>query len=89
LSKGYANPAWQVIKTVNGIRIKNLIHLVEILRDCSDEFIVIEFDSRGGETLVFRRAEITAATDEILTDNDLRSRGSPDTLAIWNARQAH
>jgi len=89
LSKGYANPAWQVIKTVNGIRIKNLIHLVEILRDCSDEYIVIEFDSRGGETLVFRRAEITAATDEILTDNDLRSRGSPDTLAIWNARPAH
>ncbi len=86
LSKGYQNPAGQVVKTINGIEIKNLNHLVEVLRDAKDEFVVIEFDNRGGETLVFPRAEMVAATDEILTDNDLRSQGSPDTLAIWNAK---
>jgi hypothetical protein len=26
-----------------------------------------------------------AATDGILTDNGIRSQGSPDTMAIWNA----
>jgi hypothetical protein len=86
LAKSYGNPASQVVKTINGIAIKNLHHLVEVLRDCKDEFIVIEFDGRGGETLVFARAELLAATDEILTDNGVRSQGSADTMAIWNAK---
>ena len=59
---------------------------MEVLRDCQDEFITIEFYGHGGETLVFPRAEMVAATDEILTDNGVRSQGSPDTLAIWNKK---
>jgi hypothetical protein len=85
LTKGYSNPISQVVKSVNGQQIKNLAHLVEVLRESKDEFITIDFDLRGGETLVFPRVEMLAATDEILTDNGVRSQGSPDTLAIWNA----
>jgi len=66
----------------------NLDHLVEGLRDARDEFIVFKFDRRGGEGLVFPRNEMLAATEEILTDNGVRSQGSPDTLAIWNAKAA-
>jgi len=36
--------------------------------------------------LVFRRSEILAATDEILTDNGVRSQGSSDVLALWKAK---
>jgi PDZ domain-containing protein len=72
----------QVVKIVNGLPIKKLAHLVEILRDSRDEFITIDFDMRGGETLVFPRGEMLAATDEILTDNGVRTQGSSDTLAI-------
>ena len=86
LSESYGNPAGQVVKSINGVAVKNLGHLVQLLRDAKDEFIVIEFDSRNGQTLVFRRTEILAATEEILTDNDLRTQGSPDMLAIWNAK---
>ena len=49
--------------------------------------ITIEFDSRSGEALVFPRAEMAAATEEILTDNGVRSQGSADTLAVWNAKK--
>jgi S1-C subfamily serine protease len=84
LVKGYDNAMGQVVKTINGIRIKNLGHLVEVLRDTKDEFITVEFDLRGAETIVFGRAELLAATDEILSDNGVRSQGSPDTLAIWS-----
>jgi S1-C subfamily serine protease len=87
LSKGYSSAFAQVVKTINGIPIKNLEHLVEVLRDCRDEMITIEFDNRGGEALVFPRAEMVAATEEILTDNGVRSQGSPDTLAIWNTKK--
>jgi S1-C subfamily serine protease len=88
LARGYDNPESQVVKAINGIPIKNLAHLVEILRDAKGPFITVEFSGRGGETLVFPRADMLAATDEILTDNGVRSQGSPDTLAIWNARPA-
>jgi hypothetical protein len=85
LSKGYSDPALQVVKTVNGVRVKNLAHLVQLLRDSKDEFIRIEFDNRFGETVVFPRVEMLASTDDILNDNGIRSQGSADTLAIWNA----
>jgi len=74
------------VKKVNGIPVKNLNHLVEILRDARDEFITIECDSRFSETMIFPRAQMLAATDAILTDNGVRSQGSPDTLAIWDAK---
>jgi S1-C subfamily serine protease len=89
LAKGYSNPAWEVVKTVNGQRVKNLGHLVQLLRDSEERFIIVEFDNSRGETLVFSRAEMQAATEEILTNNGLRSQGSPDAMAIWNAKPAH
>jgi S1-C subfamily serine protease len=84
---GYSQPYYQVVKSINDIRVKNLAHLVEILRDSKDEFIRFEFDSRSGETVVFPRAAIADATDEILTDNGIRTQGSPDTMAVWNAKK--
>ena len=86
LVTGYDNPVAQAVKTINGHPIRNLASLVEFLRDSRDEFIAIEFDQRGAETLVFSRNELLAATDDILSDNGLRSQGSADMLAIWNAK---
>ena len=60
------------------MKIKNLKHLVEVLRDCKDEFIVFEFAGHSGETPVFVRKDLVAATED--------SQGSPDTLAVWNAK---
>ncbi len=88
LAKGYSDPFCQVVKTINGIPVKNLAHLVAVLRDAKSQFITVEFNRRDGETLVFPRADTLAATDDILTDNGVRSQGSPDTLAIWDARPA-
>jgi S1-C subfamily serine protease len=86
LAKGYSSPAAEVVKAVNDIPIKNLRHLVEVLRDSRAEFIKFEFSRRGGETLVLPREEMLAATEEILTDNGIRSAGSPDVLAVWDAK---
>jgi len=88
LINGYANPGGRIVKAVNGIPIKNLRHLVEVLRDCRDEFVKIEFFGRAVESLVLPRAETAKATDDILNDNGVRSQGSPDLLEIWNAKAA-
>jgi hypothetical protein len=88
LAKGYSNPTSQVLKSVNGTQIKNLRHLVEVLRDSTAEFLAFEFDNRGGETTVIRRSDALQATEEILGDNGVRAQGSPDTLAVWNEKPA-
>ncbi len=88
LAIGYSQPYYQVVKSISGIPIKNLNHLVQVLRDLKDDFVTIEFNSRFSETLVFPRKEMLAATDDILTDNGIRSQGSPDTMAVWNAKAA-
>ena len=87
LSKGYGSPAWQVLKTVNHQSIKNLNHLVEVLRDLKDEFVTFEFNTRlSGESIVFPRAEMVSATENILNDNGVRSQGSPDVMKVWSGK---
>ena len=85
LAKGYDNPIAQVVKTVNGISIRNLSHLVQVLRDSPDEFDVITYWGRNGESMVFPGKKMREATDEILTDNGIRSQGSPQVLTVWGA----
>ena len=86
LAMGYGQPYYQVVKSINDLPVKNLNHLVQVLRDLKDEFVTIKFNSRYSETLVFPRKDMLAATDEILTDNGIRSQGSADTMAVWNAK---
>ncbi|HXQ80808.1 MAG TPA: trypsin-like peptidase domain-containing protein [Opitutaceae bacterium] len=88
LSKGYDHAVARTVDTVNGTKIRNLRHLVEVLRDAKGEFITFAFAGRGGETLIFPRQEMLAATDEILTDNGVRAQASPELLAVWQAKPA-
>jgi hypothetical protein len=72
-----------VVKAVNGTPVKSLAQLVGLLRDLKDEYVVLDFDTRAGEGLVFPRAKLVAATEDILTDNGVRSQGSTDMMKIW------
>ncbi len=83
LSKGYDAGPFSVVGKVNGVAINNLAHLVEVLRDQKDEFVVIEFADQGTETLVFKRADVLAAQDEILEDNGIRNACSTDLEKVW------
>ncbi|HEY2847389.1 MAG TPA: hypothetical protein VGI80_06175, partial [Pyrinomonadaceae bacterium] len=88
ITKGYEDPLGQVVKQVNGTPVKNLRQLVELLRDCKDEYLTIRFAEEGTETLIFRRDEIEKATDEILEDNGINPtrRGSEELVKIWKQR---
>ena len=86
LATGYSNESGAVVRSVNGVPVRNLRHLVALLRDLKDEFVTFEFDNRGTEALTFPRAEMVAATDGILTDNGVRAQGSPDMMAVWQGK---
>jgi len=88
LSKGYSTPILKVVNSVNGVKIRNLAHLVSVLRDTRDEFVVIEYATETAETMIFPRGETLTATDGILNDNDIRAQGSADLMTLWNAKPA-
>ena len=83
LSTGYASATGSVILAVNGTKVRSLSHLVTLLRDNKEDFVTIESDNKGGETLVFPHKDMLAAMEDILTDNGVRSQGSPDLMDIW------
>jgi S1-C subfamily serine protease len=86
IANGYGNPAGSVVSSINGTHVRSLKHLVALLRDLKDPFITIEFDQKGNEALVFSRAAMLAATDDILTDNGVRAQGSPNMMAVWQEK---
>ena len=88
LANGYSSATGSVVYSINGTPIKSLKHLVEVLRDLQDPFVTIEFNQKGGEALVFSRMALVSATEDILTDNGVRSQGSPEMLAVWQAKPA-
>jgi S1-C subfamily serine protease len=86
LAKGYSNPVGLVVDSVNGVHVRSLKHLVALLRDLKDPYVVFAFANRMGESLVFSRTEMVNATDAILADNGVRAQGSPDTMAVWQGK---
>ena len=86
IAKGYSNPMFKVVKAVNGVKVKNLKHMVELLRDSKEKSTTISFDDKGSETIVFDHKEALAATDDVLSDNGIRQRASDDLTAVWEAK---
>ncbi len=86
ITKGYSQPFSACIKSVNGTAIQNLTHLVEVLRDAKGEFIEFDFVDRDTERLIFRRAEVLEATDDILSDNGIRKQFSDELEPIWHKK---
>jgi hypothetical protein len=87
LGKGYDNPNFKVVKEINGTPVKNIRHMVELLRDSKEKYTTISFDDRASETIVFNHKDALAATEEVLSDNGIRERASDDLLAVWAAKK--
>ncbi|VXC11945.1 S1C family serine protease [Massilia sp. 9I] len=86
LVTGYSNRFGSVVESVNGTKIRSLAHLVAVLRDLKDEFVVFRFDQRYGENLVLPRKATLEATEGILSDNGIRTQGSEDMMKVWTGK---
>jgi S1-C subfamily serine protease len=84
LSKGYDLSAAPAVATINGIRIRNLKHAVEVIRDSTAEYLELTFHGKETDMLVFKRKELVDATEEILSDNGIRQQCSADIAPVWN-----
>lgn len=82
--RGYRDPVGQVVSQVNGQDVKNFRHLVELLRDCKDDYLTFSFAEERAEILVLPRRELDRATQELMEENGISRRGSPEAMAVWN-----
>jgi hypothetical protein len=83
ITKGYDSRNLSILSHVNGVTIKNLIHLARTLHEIKDEYVTFRFAGLVSETLVFHRQEIQSATEEILADNGIRHQFSQDLRGLW------
>ena len=84
LSKGFHIQYALTLNEINGVRIRNLKHAVELLRDANGEFIEFTFYGRHAQTFVFKRKDVEDATEGILSDNGIRHQFSPNLAPVWN-----
>lgn len=87
LSRGYTSPYMRAVEEINGIRIKNLHHLVEILRDTREDYVSFSFDDRTFGTMILDRSKVMKAMDDILSDNSIRKQGSDDVMEVWTKQK--
>ena len=85
-SKGYDAGLFPILKAVNGEKVKNIRHLVEMLRDMKSEYVVFDWYDEGVESVVFRYEDLIRSTDEILEDNGIRNQMSDDLKPLWDKK---
>ena len=51
-----------------------------------DEFVVIKFDQRSGESIVLPHKKVMESTEEILRDNGIRALASSELLDVWQRK---
>ena len=86
--KGYMTQlAYGVVSHVNDVKIRNLRHLVETVRDADGKYIAVKLansaDALRNEVVVFRRKELASSTQDILEDNGIRYQLSKDLRDAW------
>ena len=86
LVTGYDNRFGSVVYSINDKPVRSLSHLVALLRDLKDDLIVIKFDQRVGENIVLPRKALLDSTEDILTENGIRSQGSKDMMDVWQSK---
>jgi len=87
MTNGYDDPHRAVLSEANGVQIKNLRHLVEVLRDSQEDQVTFKFAKSGSvnhETMVFKRDDLIEATGKILEENGIRYPYSTDLGGVWD-----
>jgi S1-C subfamily serine protease len=88
ITNGYDDANRAVLSEINGVPVKNLRHVMEIIRDSQDPQIILKFAGSGvltHETMVFRREELLTATNKILEENGIRYPYSADLAGVWES----
>lgn len=87
VSQGYSAPTSSVVDQIDGVKVKNLRHLAELLRDAKGEFVTITFQDRTPDAFVLDRKKVSDAAEEILSENSIRKPYSDDLKDVYEGKK--
>jgi S1-C subfamily serine protease len=85
LTKGYGVSPLSVVTHVNDQPIKNLRHMIELIRDNKEPYVIFRFENEFEEKIVLEPAQVEKYTPEILRANNIPAVCSEDLRDIWPA----
>lgn len=88
MTKGVRDPAYSVLRRVNGVEVESIRHLVEELSKL-DRVDDVVFEFRNAEhsrtnVIVLKHGEVLDAIDDLLTDNGIRFPYSSEFEELWS-----
>lgn len=84
LTKGYGVSPLSVVTHVNDEPVKNLRHLIRLVKESSDKpFIIFRFENDYEEKVVLEPAQVAKLTPDILLNNNIPSACSEDLKDVW------
>jgi S1-C subfamily serine protease len=84
LTKGYDISPLSIVTHVNDKPVRNLRHLIEMLKESREkDFVVIRFDDDREERVVLNPKEAEKLGPEILRNNNIPSPFSEDLKGLW------
>jgi len=86
VSKGYDSTSFALVEKINDTKVKNLAHVVELIRDAEGEYLTVTLCGRY-DVLVFNRQELLDVTEDILADEGIRNQFSDDLKDVWEGKK--
>lgn len=84
ITKGYSISPLSVVTHVNDRPVRNLRHLIELLKEAREkDFVVIRFEDNLEERIVLNPKEVERFGPEILRNNNIPSARSEDLKDFW------
>ncbi|HOW70795.1 MAG TPA: trypsin-like peptidase domain-containing protein [Phycisphaerae bacterium] len=83
LTKGYGITPVSVLTHVNDQKVRNLKHLIQLIKDNKEEYIVFRFENENEEKIVLKPKDVAKFQPEILRNNNIPSACSDDLKALW------
>jgi len=82
INKGYEVGPLSVVTHVNATPIRNLRHMIELIKENKEEFIVFRFGDKGEDKLVFDPKKVEQLNPQILRNYNIPSACSEDLRDI-------
>lgn len=83
LSKGYQLDPLSVLTHVNDTEIRNLKHLIEVIQNNEDPYLIFQFENGYEEKIVFEPKDVKKYQSQILEQNNIPAAVSKDLRKLW------
>ena len=83
LTKGYGITWLSVLTHVNDEKVRNVRHLIQLIKANKGDFVVFRFEEDGEEKIVLEPKLVEKYQEQILRNNNIPAACSEDLRDVW------